>query len=178
MAMAFTAANEVVNLMFGVWLEDAYQLKIAALGAASIVIGTSELFGEGLTALIVDKMGKKRAVAISLLMNVLIALILPWISRSVAGALIGLFLFYISFETMIVSSLPILTEILPEARATLMGVSVGAFSLGRAIGAVLAPWVYTFGFRANTFVTILLDLLALYALTRILVVDFKREKHS
>lgn len=171
MALAFTAANEVVNLMFGVWLEDSYQLKIAALGSAAIVIGTSELFGEGITAFLVDKVGKKRTVIISLSVNVLVALILPWISSSVIGAMIGLFLFYISFETMIVSSLPIMTEILPSARATLMGLSVGAFSVGRAIGAVVAPIVYTYGFRANTYVTILLDLIALYALTHIHVKD-------
>ena len=169
MAVAITAANEVINLMFGVWLEDSYQLKIAALGAASIVIGSSELFGEGLTALFTDKIGKKRMVVISLLLNMLVALSMPWIANSVAGALIGLFLFYITFETMIVSSLPIMTEILPSARATLMGLVIGAFSLGRAVGALLAPLLYVYGFRVNTFATILLNLVALYALTRIQV---------
>ncbi len=171
MALAFTAANEVVNMMFGVWLEDSYQLKIAALGAAAIVIGTSELLGEGITAFLVDKVGKKCTVIFSLGVNVLVALLLPWISSSVVGAMIGLFLFYISFETMIVSSLPIMTEILPSARATLMGLSVGAFSVGRAIGAIVAPIVYVYGFRANTYVTILLNLIALFALTRIDVKD-------
>ena len=169
LAIAITAANEVVNMMFGVWLEDSYQLKIAALGAASIVIGTSELCGEGLTALFTDKIGKKRMVIISLLLNVLVALIMPWISGGVAGALIGLFMFYITFETMMVSSLPIMTEILPSARATLMGLVIGAFSLGRAVGALLAPLLYIYGFRMNTFATILLNLIALYALTRIQV---------
>ena len=108
-------------------------------------------------------------VVISLLLNMLVALSMPWIANSVAGALIGLFLFYITFETMIVSSLPIMTEILPSARATLMGLVIGAFSLGRAVGALLAPLLYVYGFRVNTFATILLNLVALYALTRIQV---------
>jgi len=42
-AISVSAANEVVNLVFGVWLEDRFALKLAALGAASAVIGISEL---------------------------------------------------------------------------------------------------------------------------------------
>jgi hypothetical protein len=37
-----SAANEQVNLIFGVWLEDSFGLKIAALGTASAIIGISE----------------------------------------------------------------------------------------------------------------------------------------
>jgi predicted MFS family arabinose efflux permease len=176
MATAVTMGNEIVNLMFGVWLEDSYQLQIAALGAASIVIGSAEMLGEGVTAFIVDKVGKKRTVMITLILNMAVALIMPWIAHSIIGALIGLFLFYLSFETMIVSSLPIMTEILPSARATLMGLSVGAFSLGRAIGAATAPILYTLGFRVNTIATIVMNLLAFYMLTRIEVSD-KKERH-
>ncbi len=175
MAMAVTAGNEIVNIVFGVWLEDSYQLQIAALGAASIVIGSAEMLGEGVTAFIVDKVGKKRTVMITLTLNMVVAVIMPWIAHSVIGALIGLFLFYLSFETMIVSSLPIMTEILPSARATLMGLSVGAFSLGRAVGAATAPILYTFGFRVNTIATIVMNLLAFYMLTCIQVSDKKRE---
>jgi len=47
---ASTAANEQVNLVFGVWLQDSFGLKIAALGAASAVIGISEMSAEGLVA--------------------------------------------------------------------------------------------------------------------------------
>jgi predicted MFS family arabinose efflux permease len=178
MAMAVTTGNEIINLMFGVWLEDSYQLQIAALGAASIVIGSAEMLGEGVTAFIVDKVGKKRTVTITLILNMVVALIMPWISTSVIGALVGLFLFYLSFETMIVSSLPIMTEILPSARATLMGLSVGAFSLGRAIGAATAPLLYTLGFRANTLATIVMNLIAFYMLTRIRVSDKKSSAPS
>ena len=42
-----SAANELVNLIFGVWLERLFGLKIAALAGASAVIGISELGGEG-----------------------------------------------------------------------------------------------------------------------------------
>ena len=56
-ALWATASNELVNLIFGVWLEDSFGLKIAALAGASAVIGISELGGEGLVALTTDRLG-------------------------------------------------------------------------------------------------------------------------
>ncbi len=46
-ALWASAGNELVNLIFGVWLEDSFGLQIAALAGASAVIGLSELSGEG-----------------------------------------------------------------------------------------------------------------------------------
>ncbi len=70
-ALWASAANELVNLIFGVWLEDSFGLKIAALAGASAVIGLSELGGEGLVALTTDRLGKPRALVLGLTGNVL-----------------------------------------------------------------------------------------------------------
>ena len=162
-----SAANEQVNLVFGVWLEDSFGLQIAALGAASAVIGISELSAEGLVAAFVDRLGKPRAIALGLTVNSLAALALSWLGRTELGALAGLFFFYISFEFTIVSLIPLMTELLPTARATLMACTVAAFSLGRAIGAFLAPRLYTLGFLAVTLGAIGFNLLAFVAVSRL-----------
>jgi MFS transporter, DHA1 family, inner membrane transport protein len=167
MGFLFTAANEVVNLMFGVWMEDSFGLQIMALGAASAIIGISELGGEGLTAVLVDRLGKERSILIGLVLNGLSAIALPLLGTSVAGGLIGLFFFYLTFEFTIVSSLPLLTEILPTARATLMGINIATFSLGRALGAFIAPQLYFTGFWVNAGAALVFDLLAIYCLSRI-----------
>jgi predicted MFS family arabinose efflux permease len=159
-----SAANETVNLLFGVWLEDAFGLQIAALGAASAVIGLSELGGEGLVAAFVDKLGKPRAVALGLVVNSLAALALPVLGKSEAGALIGLFFFYISFEFTIVSSIPLMTELLPSARATVLAMNVSGLSLGRALGAFASPRLYSLGFGAVVAGAVAFNLLALLAL--------------
>ena len=161
-----SAGNEVVNLIFGVWLEDAFALKIAALAGASAVIGFSELFGEGLVALYVDRLGKHRAVAIGLIANSLSALILPLIGKTSSGALVGLFLFYITFEFTLVSIIPMMTEVLPGARATVMALNVAGESLGRAIGAPLAPFLYQYGFPIVTIGAVVFNIFALLALMR------------
>ena len=164
-AMWATASNELVNLIFGVWLEDSFGLKIAALAGASAVIGLSELSGEGLVALTTDRLGKPRALVLGLIGNILAALLLPIVGRTELGALVGLFLFYITFEYVLVSHIPLMTEVMPNARATLLSFNVMGHSFGRAIGALVAVFIYErFGFLPVTLIAILFNVFALLAL--------------
>jgi len=156
-------ANEVVNLLFGVWLEDSFQLQIAALAGASAVIGLSELGGEGLVALFADRLGKVRATGIGLAANCLAASLLPLIGRTELGALAGLFLFYITFEFTLVTSIPLMSEIMPAARATTLSFNLAAHSLGRAGGALLAPVLYASGLSSATDAAVVINLLGLGA---------------
>jgi len=164
-ALWASAANELVNLIFGVWLEDSFGLKIAALAGASAVIGLSELSGEGLVALTTDRLGKPRALTLGLIGNILASLLLPVVGRTELGALVGLFLFYITFEYVLVSHIPLMTEVMPNARATLLSFNVTGHSLGRMIGALIATFVYyRFGFFPVTLSAILFNVFALLAL--------------
>jgi predicted MFS family arabinose efflux permease len=175
MGLLMSAANEVVNLVFGVWMEDSFGLRIAALGAASAVIGFAELGGESLVGGLTDRLGKPRALASGLLLNCAAALALPFLGQSLPGALAGLFLFYLTFEFSLVSSIPLMTEILPPARATLMAANVAALSLGRALGAPLGSLLYSLGALSpalpailpGALAAVLLNLLAMLALRTI-----------
>jgi DHA1 family inner membrane transport protein len=163
-----SAANEMVNLIFGLWLADSFGLQIAALAGASAVIGLSELSGEGLVALTTDRIGKPRAIALGLAGNVLAAILLPMIGRTEIGALIGLFLFYISFEYTIVSILPLMTESVPQARATMMAVNFVGFGIGRSLGSFLSTFIYPrAGFLPVTLVAILFNVFAMLALAEV-----------
>jgi predicted MFS family arabinose efflux permease len=160
-----SAANELINLIFGVWLEDSFGLKIAALAGASAVIGLSELSGEGLVALTTDRLGKPRALVIGLTGNILAALLLPVIGGTTFGALAGLFLFYITFEYTMISHIPLMTEVMPQARTTLLSFNVAGHSIGRTIGALLATFVYQkFGFFPVALIAVLFNAFALFAL--------------
>ena len=157
------SANEMVNLMFGVWLEDSFKLQIAALAGASAVIGLSELGGEGLVALFVDRIGKVRATGLGIIINSIAAILLPIIGRTEFGALIGLFFFFIAFEFTIVSIIPLNSEVMPSARATALALAGSANFIGRAIGATLAPKLYAFGFGVVTGTAVIFNLLGLVA---------------
>ena len=144
-SIMLSGSNEMVNLVFGVWLEDTLQVKLTALAAASAIIGFSELGGETLVSILVDRLGKRRAVGIGLILNVLAVLALPALGSSLFGALVGLSLLYLSFEFTLVSSIPMMSEILPSARATFMATFIASIALGRAIGDLLAPSLYQAG---------------------------------
>jgi MFS transporter, DHA1 family, inner membrane transport protein len=173
--MCMSGGNELINLIFGVWLEDTFQVKIAALAAASAVIGISELGGEGLVTAFVDRLGKRRSVSIGLISNAAAALALLWLGSSLSGAMIGLFFIYLTFEITIVSAIPLMTEVFPAARATFMSMFIASIALGRSLGSLAAPRLYTIGHSWETMPTLLtillctitLDLAALLALRAI-----------
>ncbi|HUV27544.1 MAG TPA: hypothetical protein VMW34_09270, partial [Anaerolineales bacterium] len=155
-----SSANEVINLVFGIWLENSFGLMIAALGAAAAVIGVSELGGESLAAAFTDRLGKPLAIGLGLGLNCLAALVLPILGSSTAGAVVGLFFFYLTFEYALVSSVPMMTEVMPSARATVMAVTAASVSLGRALGALLATPLFLFGESSATIPDILPNALA------------------
>jgi predicted MFS family arabinose efflux permease len=164
-ALWASASNELVNLIFGVWLEDSFGLKIAALAGASAVIGLSELSGEGLVALTTDRLGKPRALMFGVVGNAASALLLPFLGTTQVGALIGLFFYYLTFEYIMVSHVPMMSELVPEARATLLSFNLTGHSLGRALGALLSTFIYQrFGFMPIVIVSIVFSIFALLAL--------------
>ena len=132
-----------------------------------MVIGFAEFGGESFTSILTDKLGIKTSVRLGLILNCIFVFALPWIGKSAIGAMIGLFLFFLTFEFTIVSYLPLLTEILPSARATFLGISIAAMSLGRAGGAAIAPILYEINIVADTIFATILNLIALFALSKL-----------
>ncbi len=171
MAALYTAANEVISLVYGVWVEQSFSLSITSLGATALAIGVSELGGETLVTAFTDKIGKRKALAIGIIGNCLASLALPIFGRWLVGALICLFFFYLTFEFAIVSGIPLMSEILPSARATMLASHMAILAIGRSIGDLLAPVLFTQsllpGITANALAAVVFNLLALLALTRI-----------
>lgn len=145
MGACLSASNELINVVFGVWLKDSFAIEIAGLGVVAFIIGASELGGEGLSSLLADRLGKGRSVAIGLFIYIGCFLLLPVLGKTHFGAAVGLFLIYLTFEFAVVSSMPLMTEVLPQARATLMAVFIASMSLGRALGDLLAFPLYDRG---------------------------------
>lgn len=170
LAMGFLVimGNNLISVIYGVWMEEAFGLKIAAIGAAATVIGFAELAGEGIVGAFVDRLGKRRTIAAGFMVNIFSAVIPFFINGSITGALIWLFIFYLSFEVTLVAALPLMTEVLPPARATLMAVFLAASSLGMATGMFLGPRLYTAGgFTMNVIAAMVVNLMGLLILPRV-----------
>lgn len=165
-SLLISLGNETVNIVYGLWLEGSFGLQVVALGAASSVIGFAELGGEGLVATITDRLGKKRAVKSGLLFTAAACITLPLFGQSITGVILGLFLFYLSFEYTFVSLISLVTELVPSARATLMAGNLAAAAAGRAIGAISGPWLYDHGITPNAAFAGVVTLLAWLVLKR------------
>ncbi len=169
--LLISAANESVTIIYGAWMESAHGLQVAALGAATAIIGLSELGGEGLVAIIADRLGIQRAVILGILASAAACLGLPFLGQSLIGALGGLFAFYLTFEFTIVSTIPLMTEISPGARATLLGSYMAALSGGRVLGDLIGPQLFGLGFLANGLAAAGLNLAALVAMVLLVKPD-------
>jgi len=163
--LLISAANDNLFVVYGLWLESAFGLSVAVLGAATTVIGVAELLGEGLTASIADQLGLKRAIIAGSMLSVLSYVLLPLMGRTLPLALMGLFLTFLTFEFTIVTAFSLFTEILPAARATMMSSNVAAISIGRVMGALVGGPVWLAGgLLATGFVSAAVGGLALVVL--------------
>lgn len=140
-----TAANELILIVYGDWMETSFGLSITSLGLATAVIGGAEVTGEVTTAIVVDRIGKRRFVITTGIVTAVMYFLLPNVSVVLAGALISLFALFLFFEMTVVGGIPIMTEIVPWARGIVLSVILAAGGLGRAIGALVGPILWTRG---------------------------------
>jgi predicted MFS family arabinose efflux permease len=164
LALLATLANQVVSIVFGIWMEDSFGLQLEQLGAASSVIGLAGIAGIGCAVLFTDRLGKRAAVGLGLLINSAICLGLPFLGSELWGALAGLFIFYMSFEFTLTSLLPLMTTLSTQARGAFMAATLAAFSVGDSLGALLGPALIRSGLTANALVTVAINLCGLFLL--------------
>lgn len=138
-----TSANEIIAINYGVWMESSFNLVLTALGLMTIVISAAEVVGEFAVIGMADRFGKRRLALLGTLVGSLGYLVLPAFSFSLSAALICLFVMFLGFEIAVVSSISLFTEVMPEARAVMMGSNAAAHSMGRLAGAVIGGFIYT-----------------------------------
>jgi predicted MFS family arabinose efflux permease len=159
-----------VNVVFSTWIENTFGIQLAALAIAAVVIGASELGGEGLVTFFSDKFGKRRLVMIGIISNMAALVLLPFTYVDLNFAMVGLFFFYLTFELTVVSIIPLATELSPQSRAMYMTVLVTAVTLGRAVFTPLASVLFGFGLFANCALALALNVLAFFVVWRFISV--------
>ena len=157
-----SAANDNLFVVYGAWLENSFGLSIVALGLGTAAIGLAELLGETVTATLADRIGLKRSVVTGLTICIIFYVMLPFIGQTISMAFVNIFLIFAAFEFMIVTSVSMATELVPEARATMMATYMGAAGLGRVAGALIGGPVWLIGgIFATGVVSALISALAL-----------------
>jgi predicted MFS family arabinose efflux permease len=136
-------AIEIPFIVYGAWLEEGFGLGLGTLGIASIAVGLAEAVAEVGTSVITDRLGKKRSVVAGLVGLALSLAALPAASqKGVVLAMVGIVLATFCFEFAVVSLLPLASQLVPTARATLLSFGIAAASVGRILGASLGGWMW------------------------------------
>jgi predicted MFS family arabinose efflux permease len=164
-ALFFNGASDLIFVISGLWMENDFGLSLSGLGLAATVIGAAELCGEGLVAAIADRLGLLRAVTLGVFATALAYGALPLLGASLAAALCGYFLAFLTCEFTIVASLSLFTELMPEARGTLMAGYLTGAGIGRFLGALAGAGLWSLGgLPAVTLTAAAMTLLGLAAL--------------
>jgi predicted MFS family arabinose efflux permease len=88
-------------------------------------------------------------------------LALPLLSSHLTLALAGLFFVFVAFEFTIVASIPLITELVPEARGAVMSANVAFHAAGRMLGVPLGSYLFGLGFLWNGVAASVLNLVTL-----------------
>jgi predicted MFS family arabinose efflux permease len=138
-------ANELVLVVYGAWMEASFGLALTSLGLATAVIGGAEIAGELTIGVMVDRLGKRPVIIATGLLTGIMYFALPFSSTVLTSALISLFILFLFFEMTVVGGVPLMTELVPAGRAVVMSVVLAAGGLGRGLGALLGPALWTGG---------------------------------
>ncbi len=158
-------------IVYGAWFEEVFLLSERVLGDVSSSIGVAGIAGLFLVGLISDRLGKKRAYVLGLVFSALAALGLPFLKQSLFFTVGALFLYYMAFEFAMVTAISLLSELRPEARATLMAFNAAAVSAGDALGSFVGPWIYQGSIVPNAILVLGCNLAAVAVLIRFVRLD-------
>jgi DHA1 family inner membrane transport protein len=164
-SVCFSMANDTLFVVYGAWLERDFHLPLTGLGGASVMIGAGELVGEALVALLADRVGLARATVGGVVLTAAAYLVMPLVAHTLPLAFAALFVTFLAFEFTVVTAVGLITEVLPDARGTMMGALSATSSTGRVLGALTGGYVWLWGgLTATGCVAGLLSALALGSL--------------
>ncbi len=132
-----------VSMVYGAWLQGAYGLDAAALGATALVVGAADLAGSVLVSVAADRLGKRRSVLGGLVLSLAAYALLPALNTGLAPALAGIALMRFAFEFSIVSLIPLLSEQAPTERGKALGLGAVFGLAGASAASVSGPWALT-----------------------------------
>ncbi len=124
--------------IWGIWLNADFGLRGIQTGLVQSGIGVAEILGAGISSLFIDRIGKKRGSGIALLITSLLLLLLPLSQSFLFVAITVLITIGLFIEFAIVSLIPIYSEQVPEARGTVLALTIVGGAVGGTLGSPVA----------------------------------------
>lgn len=140
---AMNGAAQFLFLSHGLWLEDTYSLDTAEVGLAVVAVGAIEVIATSGSSRLTDQLGKRRSMLFgTMLMTGAMMTLAVYSAPPLVFGLLLLVVAFLGFEFGIVSSLPLLSELDPKARAQMIGRSVSVGTVVRALVTLMATAIY------------------------------------
>jgi predicted MFS family arabinose efflux permease len=159
-------AIQLVVVVEGVWLEDAFGFSTAGIGGAVFFVGLAELVGSLGASRITDRVGKRRSMVIGSLVMAPAMASLGLVGSHAAVGIGVVAVGTLGFEYALVSAFPLVAELDPAARGTMFTFMLAAGTAMRGVangvGAVLydAGGIEVVGLTSAAVVAVVLGLLA------------------
>lgn len=154
-------SGEIMAIGYESWFKSTFALSVGALATLAIYISIAEFVGEFGVVGLADRVGRRRLGLVSLSVCAVFSVLLPQLSANLplaTGALVGMF---IAFEMSIVAVISLATDVLPEARGTMMASLIGALAGSRAVGTIIGgALLRAGGFPVNGVVGMVLNIVA------------------
>lgn len=128
-------AFENIQVGYGSWFETQFKLSPAERGTAQTLFGIFEIAASASSSLFLDRIGKKRGVVgglIVVLIGYVLLMTVGSIDLTLAIGSMGLA--FLGFEFSVVSGISIMSEQIPQARATMLALGAASSGVGRMIG--------------------------------------------
>lgn len=139
-AMLLFFAFTGFSIVWALWMGEQFGLNTIEIGLMATQISLVELCCVIFSLLFIDRVGKKVMVRYGLLLAIVLFLIWLWLPPIRWSSQINLLLLGGVFEMTIVSFFPLISDMLPKARATLFSLNV----FGISVGLALAPPITLF----------------------------------
>jgi MFS transporter, DHA1 family, inner membrane transport protein len=140
---SLTLASQFLIVGHGLWLEDAYRFDAAQIGVAVVAVGAVELVATIGSITGTDRLGKRPSIiGGTVVFGAAAAILAVAEAPPLAVGLAVLVLAFLGFEFAFVSALPLVAELDPDARATAIGIALGASTVIRSVGSVAGSTLY------------------------------------
>lgn len=138
-------AQMFVFAVVGDWFVEGLGMSNATLGLATVLIGIGEVAGTGTTAVLTDRIGKRRAAIIGMTVAAPTMVALGVVEGAPLLAVAFVVILSAGIEFSFVSALPILSELDPEARGASIGMATAIITVARALSSAVAGVTYVWG---------------------------------
>jgi len=129
-------AFENIQVGYADWFERQFGMTAAQRGSMQTLFGVFEISASAGSSLFLDRVGKKRGVSGGLIVAPLGYVLLASVgARALWLGLASMSVAFLGFEFSVVSGISIGSELVPQARGTMLALGVMMGGLGRMLGA-------------------------------------------